>query len=147
MSMRFASFVQRDTRFAEARYLVGLDALRMGLRTDAIANVQAALVILPEWPKARSRSEDAFMAVERFEDAIEAFDAALGLASDAPARLGRVQALSYLERHDAAIAQADEMLARWNLVHRGRPLLEGLESRAAGFDWTRRPLRLRPPSR
>ena len=104
--------VQRDSRFAEARYLVGLDALRMGMRTEAIANVQAALAILPEWPRALVTLGDAFMAVERFEDAIEAFDAALGLGGDAPARLGRVQALSYLERHDAAIAQADEMVAR-----------------------------------
>jgi tetratricopeptide (TPR) repeat protein len=111
------SLVARDASFAEAGYLLALDALRTGRRDEAIAGVQAALAVLPEWPTALVTLGHVLVAVERFEDALDAYDAALRLRPDPPARVGRLQALSYLERHEAAIAQADELLAggTWSL--------------------------------
>lgn len=111
------ALVAREPGFAEATYLLAIDALRTGRRDEAIAGMRAAIAVWPEWVRAWVSLGHALVTVERLDEALEAYDTALRVRADPPARLGRLQVLSYLERHEAAIAQADELLAggTWNL--------------------------------
>ena len=121
-------------RFVEARYLLGLGALIDGRVDEAEREVAEALAALPRWPAAANTLASIAFSVEDFETALTRYDDALTVdPSHRDALLGRIKALSYLDRHADAMASADEMLAlgeyyvgdahywrAWNLYRLGR---------------------------
>ncbi len=119
----------------EARYLLGLGALIDGRVDEAEREVAEALAAPPAlacrsevpWPTSAFSVEDFETAISRYDDALTVDP------SHRDALLGRVKALSYLDRHADAMASADEMLAlgeyyvgdahywrAWNLYRIGR---------------------------
>lgn len=126
--------LERQPRFAEAQYLVGVHELRAGRIDEAARRVAAALDAIPAWPRAAVTLGTIEIAREDFDEAIRRFDEALALLPDhRQALLGKLQALSHAERHAPALAIADRMIAlgtwlmgdarywrAWNLAHLDR---------------------------
>lgn len=107
-----ASVAAEVTRFVEAQYLLGLDALIAGRLDDAQSGIARAFAALPRWPAAANALAGLAFAVEDFETALMRYNEAAAVdPTHRDALLGRVKALSYLERPADAIAAADHMLA------------------------------------
>jgi tetratricopeptide (TPR) repeat protein len=105
----------QDPRFVEVTYLLGLSALG-GRRVDEANEwFQHAYAWHPEWPSLTSYIGDSAVAAEEFQRAVLFYERTLALEPHAAdALLGKVRALSYLGRHEVALAAVDQLLTeRW----------------------------------
>lgn len=109
------SIVAADSRFVEVSYFLGqLDVARQRL-DDADAAFARAYAWHPEWPTLTLTMANVAMTAEEFERALEMYEATLRLEPLAvDAMLGKVRALTFLTRHEEAIATTDQLIAeRW----------------------------------
>jgi tetratricopeptide (TPR) repeat protein len=112
-----AALETADPRFMEVPYFLGqLDVARQHL-DEADASFARAYAWHPQWPTLTLTIANVAMTSEEFDRALQMYDATLQLEPRAvDALLGRVRALTYLGRHEEAIATADQLLAeRWYL--------------------------------
>jgi tetratricopeptide (TPR) repeat protein len=106
----------REPRFHEIEYWLGLRDIRNVHLEDAEARLTRASEWHPRWPLAIVSQAALYMTAEEFQAALDRYDSALALVPDfADAMIGRVRALSNLERHADAIAGANNLLASQRL--------------------------------
>jgi tetratricopeptide (TPR) repeat protein len=113
--------LEREPRFAEINYYLGLAALRgtsgQGLpgrpdldETDA--RFRAAYAWRRNWPALTVMLGNVATTAEDFAGALEFYQQTLALVPDQPdAMLGAVRSLTYLNRHAEAMATADALIA------------------------------------
>lgn len=105
-----------EPRFGEINYHLGLFALggQTGLPPDldgAADRFRAAYEWRQDWPTLTLAIANVAMSAEDFPRAFEYYDFTLGLSTDdADALTGTIRALTYSNRHDEAIAQADRLI-------------------------------------
>jgi hypothetical protein len=106
-----------EPRFAELNYHLGLFALggQTGRPPDldgADVRFRAAYEWREEWPTLTLAIANVAMSAEDFGRAFDFYSRTLGMSADDPDALaGLIRALTYLNRHDEAIAAADRLLA------------------------------------
>ncbi len=106
--------VGRETGFGEVHLLVGQRAVLNGNLASAYRELTRARELLPDSVSIALALANVTFSYARYADALALFDrilaspAAAGFAPQA--RLGRAKALSYLKRHDEAIAQLIDLL-------------------------------------
>jgi tetratricopeptide (TPR) repeat protein len=111
-----------DPRFKEVHYFLGMGALAAQSRTGGPAaepdldsadhHFRLAYEWRPAWPGVTLPIANLAMTAEEFPRALDFYDQTLSLVPDLPeALLGRVRALTYLARHEEAIAAADPLIA------------------------------------
>jgi tetratricopeptide (TPR) repeat protein len=116
------SLIDREPRFLEAHYFLGLAALAgqsavggPGVAPDleaADAEFRAAYEWRADWPSLTLAIANLALTFEDFDRAYDFYQRSLTLVpGHADALLGKIRALTYLERHDEAVAAADEMIA------------------------------------
>ena len=107
---------KREPRFVELDYLLGIQAITRGDLDAADADLRRAYEWHPAWPAATIALANVALTAEDFDGALAFYEKTLELSSThRDAELGRLRALSYLNRHDDAIAAADAILAgHWN---------------------------------
>jgi tetratricopeptide (TPR) repeat protein len=106
------ALLAREPRFTELSFYRGLIASADRKLDDADARYHEAYTWRPTWPAATLLIANVAMTGEEFAAALEFYDRTLELAPSFPdALLGRLRALSYLGRHEEAIAVADALLA------------------------------------
>ena len=114
--------VDVEPRFREAHLFVGLAALSGQLRPGAVngapdvdaADVEfrAAYEWRQDWPSLTLLIANTALTAEDFNRALEFYDKTLALMNGHPdALLGKIRALSYLQRYLGAITTADALLA------------------------------------
>jgi tetratricopeptide (TPR) repeat protein len=114
---RLQSLETADPRFLEVPYFLGqLDVAQQHL-DDADRAFARAYAWHPQWPTLTLTIANVAMTAEEFDRALQMYDATLEIEPKAvDALLGRVRALTYLGRHEEAIATVDQLLAeRWYL--------------------------------
>ena len=103
--------LEREPRFAEARYHRGVQALGVGALGTADAELAAATAAFPDAPAIHLARGHVHLQLQEYLVALEAFDRVLDIRPDQrDALLGRVQALSHLARHAEAVSSADRLL-------------------------------------
>jgi tetratricopeptide (TPR) repeat protein len=104
--------VEREPRFKEAAYFLGLNATGTRKLDDADARYREAYAWRSTWPAATIAIGNIAMIAEDFALALEFYDKTLAFAPSYPdALLGKLRALTYLARHDEALGVAGELLA------------------------------------
>jgi tetratricopeptide (TPR) repeat protein len=111
------SLATADPRFIEVFYFSGQLDLAQQRLDEADASFARAYAWHPEWPTLTLAIANVAMTAEEFDRALEMYEATLRLEPRAvDALLGKVRALTFLSRHDDAIATCDQLLAeRWYL--------------------------------
>lgn len=120
--LKAQALFQREPRFVELNYFLGLSAMsgqeRIGAtvgRPDldsADAYFTTAYAWRQDWPAITLAIATVAVTAEDFDRAFDFYDRTLALIPDHPnALLGKVRALTYLKRHLEAIATTDQMLA------------------------------------
>ncbi len=100
-----------DARFHEIDYWLGYRELGRRALDEAQALLARAYEWHPQWPSAVLTLGGLFMTAEEFAPALEYYDRVLSLRpAFEDAMLGRVRALTYLDRSVEAIAAADLLL-------------------------------------
>jgi tetratricopeptide (TPR) repeat protein len=112
--------VGREPRFKEAAFFQGLNATRSASPAVALssrkldeadAHYREAYAWRKTWPAVTLAIANASMTTEEFQAAREFYDETLALAPMFPdALLGKLRALTYLSRHEDAMAVADELI-------------------------------------
>lgn len=104
-----------DPRFVEITYVRGLFEVGRRELDEAERWFARAYAWHPQWPTLTIAMANVAMTNEEFDRALTLYDETLGFEPHAvDALLGRVRALTYLARHDEAIATVDRLLAdRW----------------------------------
>jgi tetratricopeptide (TPR) repeat protein len=103
--------LEAEPRFAELNFFLGHAAIGRLRPDEAEAFYHKAFQWRQQWPAVTAALGNLYVAFEEFERALDFYDRTLAsIPSHQEGRLGRVRALSYLERHDAAFAAIDEML-------------------------------------
>jgi len=103
--------IDADPRFLEVNYLLGFAAIGQRKLDDAEKAFEDAYAWHPEWPSLTLAMASVALTAEEFERSLTLYDKTLALEPKAvDAILGRVRALSYLGRHEDAIAGADDLL-------------------------------------
>jgi hypothetical protein len=116
------SLIDREPRFLEAHYFVGLAALAgqsavggPGVAPDleaADAEFRAAYDWRSDWPSLTLAIANLALTFEDFDRAYDFYQRSMMLLpGHADALLGKIRTLTYLERHDEAIVAADQMIA------------------------------------
>jgi tetratricopeptide (TPR) repeat protein len=108
--------LENDPRFAEAHFFLGQLALGRGTLRTAERHLQAALDAIPDLAAARLTLGHVYLAMEDIDPALEAYHAVnAAVPGQREAMLGEVKCLSYLSRHEEAVALLDEMarLGTW----------------------------------
>ena len=110
------TLLRQDPRFGEVPYLLGLSAVGRQDLDGAEALFGRAHDWRPRWPSLLQSMADVAMAAEDFENAASLYDGAIAIEPlSVDPRLGRVRALTYLGRHEDAIAATEPLLAsRWS---------------------------------
>jgi len=134
--------IGQETGFGEVHFLIGQRAILNGNLGSAYRELSRAHELLADSASISLVLANVLMSYARFADALAAFDRVLSAGPDDAALLGRARALSYLRRHDEAIAVLDETLKEiqsnpgekyywraWNRLQKG-------ESQAAYEDAT-----------
>jgi tetratricopeptide (TPR) repeat protein len=113
--------VGSEPRFKEAAFFKGLNATRSASPVitvgpqkldDAEAHYREAYAWRKTWPAVTLAIANVSMTAEEFQEAREFYDETLTLAPMFPdALLGKLRALTYLSRHEDAMAVADELIA------------------------------------
>lgn len=111
------TLLQQDPRFGEVPYLLGLMAVGRQDFDESEVLFRRAHDWRPRWPSLLQAMGDVAMTAEDFENAANLYDETIAIEPlSVDARLGKVRALTYLERHEDAIAATDPLLAsRWSL--------------------------------
>ena len=106
-----AAIVEADPRFAEAHLFLGEGALRRLTLLTAERHLLKAVAGIPGLPPARLALGHVYLAMEEFREARDAYhDVNAAVPGQRDAMLGEIKSLSYLGRHQEAIAIADEMV-------------------------------------
>ena len=101
-----------NPRFAEIRYSLGTFETQEGQDTAAAADLDAAWESIPHLTVARLAGAELALRAEDYARALSLVDDLLAVVpGHRRARLVRLQALTYLKRHDEAIALAHELSA------------------------------------
>ena len=108
--------VKREPRFVELDYLLGVQAITRGDLDGADADLRRAYAWHPAWPAATIALANVSLTAEDFDGALAFYEKTLALSpAHHDAEVGRLRALSYLDRHDEAIAAASAIIAgQWN---------------------------------
>jgi tetratricopeptide (TPR) repeat protein len=110
------SLESANPRFVEVEYTLALRDIGARQLDSAEARLTKALAWHAAWPAAMIRLANIEMTAEAFDAALDLYERALALVpQNASAMLGRIQALSYLSRHEEAIARSTELLKTPNL--------------------------------
>jgi tetratricopeptide (TPR) repeat protein len=109
------SLFERDPRFGETRYYLGLLAVGGRKLDEAEKWFEEAYAWRQQWPTLTQSIANLAMTSEEFERALTFYDRTLEMEPHAvDALLGKTRALTYLARNADAIATADLLLAeRW----------------------------------
>ena len=109
------SLFDRDPRFVETRYYLGLFAVGERKLDEADKWFEEAYAWRQQWPTLTQSIANVAMTSEEFERALTFYDRTLEMEPHAvDALLGKVRALTYLGRNVDAIATVDLLLAeRW----------------------------------
>ena len=108
--------LEADPRFVEINYFLAARDMVRGRADEAIERWRTAFSWRPRWPSVTNALAQALLSLEEFGESIEFFDRTLELSpSSAEALLGKVRALTYQGRYEAAIETVDRLLAlqRW----------------------------------
>jgi tetratricopeptide (TPR) repeat protein len=108
--------LQEDDRFVEVAYYKGLQAVISGDLDAADAEFERAYTWRPRWPSVATSRGNVLMTAEDFDRAADFYDRALALTPDhVDAMLGKLRALTFAGRYEAALAVSDTLLAlqRW----------------------------------
>jgi tetratricopeptide (TPR) repeat protein len=104
--------VGAEPRFKEASFFKGLNATSVRKLDEADTRYREAYAWRKTWPAVTLSLANVAMTAEEFEVAREFYDETLALAPQFPdALLGKLRALTYLSRHEDAMAAADELIA------------------------------------
>ena len=107
-----ADLLDLEPRFVEAYYFLGQRELFQRTYEAAEQQLRAAYGTLSPWPATAVLLGDVLLGLEDYEAARELYTEALALVPEQrEALLGEGRALSYLERHTAAIRPFDALLA------------------------------------
>jgi tetratricopeptide (TPR) repeat protein len=102
----------QEPRFLEVNYFLGLRVMIGGHLDDADTLLERAYTWRPRWPAVTNALGSVAMSAEDFERSAQFFDRTLDVSPRNPdGLLGSVRALTYLGRHDAALAAVDRLLA------------------------------------
>jgi tetratricopeptide (TPR) repeat protein len=108
---RLRAVIGADPRFLEVNYLLGFAAIGQLKLDEAEKAFEEAYEWQPRWPSLTLAMASLALTAEDFERSLALYDKTLELEPKAvDGVLGRVRALSYLGRPEAAIAAADELL-------------------------------------
>jgi tetratricopeptide (TPR) repeat protein len=103
--------LEREPRFAELAFYRGLLAGARRKLDEAETRFRQAYAWRSTWPAATYSIANLGMAAEDFGTALEFYDQTLALAGSFPAALlGKLRALTYLARHEDALAVADQLI-------------------------------------
>ncbi len=102
--------IGQETGFGEVHFLIGQRAILNGNLGSAYRELSRANELLPDSASISLVLATVLMSYARYTDALAAFDRVLSAGPDDSALLGRARALSYLKRHDEAIAVLEESL-------------------------------------
>ena len=106
-----AAIAAADPRFSEAHLFLGEWALRRLTLLTAERHLLQAAAGIPGLPPARLGLGHVYLALEEFREARDAYhDVTAAVPGQRDAMLGEIKSLSYLGRHEEAIAIADEMV-------------------------------------
>ena len=107
--------LENDSRFLDVTYLLGLAAVGRRKLDDADTWLQRGFDWQPRWPALTLTIANVAMTAEDFDRSLDFYNKTLDLEPDAvDALIGKVRALTYLARHEEAIATADQLLGkRW----------------------------------
>ncbi len=101
-----------EPRYKEAAFFNGLNATAARKLDEADARYREAYAWRKTWPAVTLAIANLSMTAEDFQAAREFYDETLALAPMFPdALLGKLRALTYLSRHEDAMAVADELIA------------------------------------
>jgi tetratricopeptide (TPR) repeat protein len=104
--------LSREPRFVEVNYFLGLRAMFSGRLDEADERLRRAYAWRARWPAVTNALGSLSLTAEEFQQAIEFFDRTLAVAPEHPeGLLGKIRSLTYLQRHDEAIATVDRLLA------------------------------------
>jgi tetratricopeptide (TPR) repeat protein len=108
------ALIGRETGFGEAHLLIGQRALLNGNIAAAHRELTRARELLPDSVSIALALANVTFSYARYADALVLFDRILASPASSgigpQAQLGRAKSLSYLKRHDEAIAQLIELL-------------------------------------
>jgi tetratricopeptide (TPR) repeat protein len=103
---------ERDARFGEVAYYLGLHAVGQRKLDDANQRFEEAYAWRPQWPTVTQSIANVAMTSEEFERALAFYDRTLEMEPKAvDALLGKARALTYLARSLEAIATTDQLIA------------------------------------
>lgn len=104
--------VAKEPRFKEAAFYKGLRAVSAQKLDEADKSYREAYEWKKTWPAMTLAIANLSMTAEEFEVSRQFYDETLTLAPNFPdALLGKLRALTYLNKQEAAIAVADQLLA------------------------------------
>ena len=106
---------ERDSRFAEVAYYLGLFAVGQRKLDEADQRFEEAYAWRTQWPSLTQSIANVAMTAEEFERSLTFYNRTLELEPHAvDALLGKVRALTYLGQNTEAIATTDQLIAdRW----------------------------------
>ena len=106
---------ERDARFAEVPYFLGLFAVGQRKLDEADQRFEEAYAWRTQWPSLTQSIANVAMTAEEFERSLTFYNRTLELEPHAvDALLGKVRALTYLGQNTEAIATTDQLIAdRW----------------------------------
>jgi tetratricopeptide (TPR) repeat protein len=114
------NLLERQPRYIESAYWLAQVAQGRRQIEEAERHFGVAFQWRPRWPAVTFALGDVYFAFEENERALEFFDRTLALASDHPeALIGRIKALSLLNRPKEAFAAIDAVLAAETRVFQG----------------------------
>jgi tetratricopeptide (TPR) repeat protein len=104
--------LRSEPRFKEAAFFKGLSATSGRKLDEADARYREAYAWRKTWPAVTLALANVAMTAEEFQAAREFYDETLALAPMFPdALIGKLRALTYVSRHEDAMAVADELIA------------------------------------
>jgi tetratricopeptide (TPR) repeat protein len=104
--------VAKEPRYKEAVFYKGLSATSARKLDEADARYRDAYAWRKTWPAATLAIANVAMSAEDFDTSRDFYNETLTLAPDFPdALLGKVRALTYLNKQEDAMATADQLLA------------------------------------
>jgi tetratricopeptide (TPR) repeat protein len=104
------ALIGQETGFGEVHFLIGQRALLDRNLGSAFRELTRAHELLPDSASISFVFASVQMSYARYAEALTLFDRVLSAGPDEAALLGRARALSYLRRHEDAIAAIDESL-------------------------------------
>src|SRR5262249_14948734 len=108
---KLQALLTKDARFVELNYLLGMNAIGQRKLNDAEKFLELAYAWNPRWPALTVSLANIAMTGEDFERALDFYQQTLVLEPRAiDAHIGKARALTYLARHEQAIAVVDEIL-------------------------------------